>query len=135
MCSRREFVELVLGGPIDPLEFGDDGEGDRSEQDARDRDQAARHHYQSHPPPIPTVWPRGLGFHVWEGDVATGTFVARLEVPGSALLARHPLADQAWTPPHSRSQIHRWEDESWRWTLVIDGEPLTAGELNAVIAS
>jgi hypothetical protein len=131
----EEFVELELDGPIDPDEFEYDGEVDRSEQDVRNRDEAAREHYESHPPPIPTVWPRGLGFHVWEGDPATGAYVVRLQVPGSALLARHPVGDAEWTPPYSSSPVHRWEDETWRWTLVVDGEALTADELAAVIAS
>jgi hypothetical protein len=131
----EEFVELELDGPIDPREFAYDGEVDRSEQDARDRDEAALEHFQSNPPPIPTVWPRGLGFHVWEGDPATGSYVVRLDVPGSALLARHPVGDPDWVAPHSDSQVHRWQDENWRWTLIVDGEALTPDELGAVVAS
>jgi hypothetical protein len=131
----EEFVELELDGPVDPSEFSYDGEVDRTEQDARDRDEAARDHYRVNPPPIPTMWPRGLGFHVWEGDVSTGAFVARLEVAGRALLARHPVGDPEWVPPGSSSPVHRWRDQTWQWTLVVDGEPLTPDELQAVIAS
>jgi hypothetical protein len=131
----EEFVELELDGPIDPVEFEYDGAVDRAEQDARDRDELARDHFESNPPLMPTVWPRGLGFHVWEGDVATGAYVVRLEVPGGALLARHPVGDPAWEPRRSRSQVHRWQDEHWQWTLVVDGDALTPGELDAVIAS
>ena len=131
----EEYVELELDGPIDPREFAYDGEVDRSEQDARDRDEAARAHYQRNPPPMPTVWPRGLGFHVWDGDTATGAFVARLEVPGSAVLARHPVGDPEWVAPHPEAQVHRWRDENWQWTLVVDGDPLTSDELEAVVAS
>jgi hypothetical protein len=131
----EEFLELELDGPVDASEFAFDGEVDRTEQDARDRDEAAREHYLSNPPPIPTVWPRGLGFHVWEGDVSTGAFVARLEVAGRALRARHPVGGPEWVPPRSSSPLHRWRDETWQWTLVVDGEPLTPDELQAVIAS
>ncbi len=131
----EEFVELELDGSVEPSDFSYEGPVDRSEQDGRDRDEAARRHYQAHPPPVPTVWPRGIGFHVWEGDAATGSYVAALEVPGSAMLARHPAGASEWTPPWTGAQVHRWEDQRWQWTLVVEGEPLTPAELAAVVAS
>jgi hypothetical protein len=131
----EEFVELELDVVIDPHEFAYDGPVDRSEQNARDRDEYARDHYRLHPPPVPTYWPRGLGFHVWEGDATTGAYVVRLDVPGSALLARHPLGQPEWTPPPGRAQTHRWHDDKWQWTLIVESEPLTPAELEAVIAS
>ena len=131
----EDFAELVLDGPVDSGELRYDGAVDRFEQDARDRDEAARDHFERTPPPVPTVWPRGLGFHVWEGDVTTGAYVVRLEVPGSALLARHPVGAPEWTPPGHRTQVHRWSDERWRWTLVVEDAALTPDELRTVIAS
>lgn len=135
MGLLEEFVELELDGMVDASDFLYEGPVDRSEQDARDRDEVARRHYQGHPPPVPTVWPRGVGSHVWEGDATTGSYVATLEVSGSAMLARHPAGATEWMPPWPEAQIHRWQDQMWQWTLVVEGEPLTPAEIASVVAS
>jgi hypothetical protein len=132
----EEFVELELDVDVDPAEFGYDGPVDRSEQQRRDKDEQALRHFTERPPPVPTFWPRGVGFSVMGGDPDTGASVVALDVArAGALLGRHPRGEPPWTPTWDGGQVHRWTDAQWQWTLVVLGEPLSAAELQAVVAS
>jgi hypothetical protein len=135
--SVDEWVELVIGEPLDPALFVWEGpsvpeatvEAGRMAEHEADM-QARRRWFTSHVAPLPLRLDVRLPVLVNQWDDETGGFHATLG-NGLGSLARRPHSDERWELGWSEPG-HRWTDGRWDWAVDAWHLELTAEALESL---
>jgi len=126
--SVDEWVEFIVGEPLDPALFAWAGrtrsaESQRAEWDAQhDADLAERHQwFSANVTNSPLRVEVNLRPFVHEYDELTGAFQASLGENHGGILARRPRSSEPWDLGWSETQ-HRWSTRRWDWALTFYGD-------------
>lgn len=135
--SVDEWVELVVGEPLDEQLFRWQGPS-RSEADERaERDRELQTELAERadwftanvtPLPLRVELELSVFVHVHQPD---GSFEASIGESHVGALARRPCAAGDWQLGWSRVQ-HRWSADGWDWALDLHGDQLTDAGLAAL---
>ncbi|MDX6255802.1 MAG: hypothetical protein QOJ11_2136 [Frankiales bacterium] len=136
--SVDEWVELVVGEPLEPALFSYDGPS-ITEADAQaatmaqhERELAERREWllaNVVSLPLRVELASTVQLHAWDDE--TGAFEASLGEAGYGSLARRPRSDTEWDL-RWHDVGHRWSDDRWDWALSLHQEQLTEAGLEAL---
>jgi hypothetical protein len=137
MHSVDEWVELVVGEPIDPALFTWDGpfvdeavaEGSREAEHEQDME-SRRQWFTANVAPLPLRLEVLTSVLVNLFDDETGAFQASIG-NGSGSLARRPHSDEPWRLGWSQPG-HRWVDGPWDWAFHSWDLEMTAEGLESL---
>lgn len=134
----EEWVELVVGEPLDPHLFGWDGparswEEQRAQRDAEQEAEAAkgRGWFTDHVAPLPLRATLDLSVWVNRYDDQNGAFEATLGAGHLGALARRPRSQEPWDLSWAAVQ-HRWSTPRWDWAVTLFHDELTPAGLEGL---